>query len=257
MRLAETCRREPAPPSGPPLGPGLQRLPRGAAPTVATSGTHGRRPRSGSGDHGRGGTAAVVAVTRSSDRRGGDRPRRGRCRGRHCALRRRGKRAPPPPRGQGQRPELRPGRPPPAPRPLPTTGKAFSSSRASVTATSTSTHRRSTRAAACCSRPARPTRAGLDSPRTARQIVYYGNEGGDFEIYVMDSDGGNVTQLTDNDVADLYPSWSRDGTKIAFTEEVDGDAEVFAMNADGSEQTQLTENDPSKWAATRLGSRRD
>jgi Tol biopolymer transport system component len=36
------------------------------------------------------------------------------------------------------------------------------------------------------------------------------------EIYVMNADGTGQTRLTDNDVRDHYPSWSPDGTKIAF-----------------------------------------
>jgi Tol biopolymer transport system component len=57
------------------------------------------------------------------------------------------------------------------------------------------------------------------------------------EIYVMDADGSDQTQLTDNDANDAYPSWSPDGEKIAFTN-LRG---VYVMNADdGSDVTRLT-----------------
>jgi Tol biopolymer transport system component len=59
------------------------------------------------------------------------------------------------------------------------------------------------------------------------------------QIYVMNPDGTGVTRLTNNTANDLAPSWSPDGSKIAF--HVDYDApDVYVMNADGSGVTQLT-----------------
>ena len=66
---------------------------------------------------------------------------------------------------------------------------------------------------------------------------------GDYEIFVMNADGTEVRQLTDNDDDDLYPIWSPDGESIAFMGGRDGDAEIFVMNADGTEVRQLTDND--------------
>ena len=73
-----------------------------------------------------------------------------------------------------------------------------------------------------------------------------------YEIYVMDTDGGNQQNLTNNPNHDYSPSWSPNGKRIAFVSNRDGhvDAndwptyEIYVMEADGSNQQNLT-NDPS------------
>jgi Tol biopolymer transport system component len=61
------------------------------------------------------------------------------------------------------------------------------------------------------------------------------------------TDGSEQNRLTDDDRNDLLPSWSPDGTQIAFASDRDSDIniiEIFVMNAtDGSDVTRLTDND--------------
>jgi Tol biopolymer transport system component len=53
---------------------------------------------------------------------------------------------------------------------------------------------------------------------------------------------GSVTRLTNNTAEDLYPTWSPDGTKLAFESDRDGDLEIYAMSATGTGVTKLTKN---------------
>ena len=72
------------------------------------------------------------------------------------------------------------------------------------------------------------------------------------EIYVMDVDGGNPQNLTNNPPAhDGSPSWSPDGKRIVFSSERDGHfigdfelitSEIYVMNDDGGNQQRITEN---------------
>jgi Tol biopolymer transport system component len=88
-----------------------------------------------------------------------------------------------------------------------------------------------------------------------KKIVYVH---GGHDIAVMNSDGTNAKELTDQlntEAGDyLEPTWSPDGKKIAFSRAEDGpsrDYDIWVMNPDGSGQKNLTntpnnrENEPA------------
>ena len=67
---------------------------------------------------------------------------------------------------------------------------------------------------------------------------------GDLEIYVMNADGKNVIRLTKTGGLNREPSWSPDGSKIAFASERDrrGNLEIYVMDANGKNPVRLTRN---------------
>jgi len=79
------------------------------------------------------------------------------------------------------------------------------------------------------------------SPDGAK-IAFASDQTGDWEIFIMNSDGSGKTQLTSNVGLDVAPAISPDGTKIVFVSNRDGDFEIFVMNIDGTGVTQLTSN---------------
>ena len=92
-------------------------------------------------------------------------------------------------------------------------------------------------------RSARPAFAAY--PGANGKIAYERDDGIDSEIYVMNADGSGQTNLINdpdppNHADDRDPSWSPDGTKIAFARVAEGHMNIFVMNADGSGRVNLT-----------------
>ena len=56
----------------------------------------------------------------------------------------------------------------------------------------------------------------------------------------MDADGGNKRKLTDH--GGMQPSWSADGSQIAYEGVAKKEASVWVVNADGSDDRRITED---------------
>ena len=73
-------------------------------------------------------------------------------------------------------------------------------------------------------------------------------------LHVMNSDGSGVTQLTTGNFDDAEPTWSPDGSTIAFSRVACIDYsckhDLFVMNRDGSAVMQLTSDDDDNYHPT-------
>lgn len=80
------------------------------------------------------------------------------------------------------------------------------------------------------------------------KIAFHSNRDGNFDIYVMNPDGSDVTQLTHTSLDEYFPIWSPDGTRLTFGRCGDM-CDVVVINADGSgERTVFHGGFPGAWS---------
>src|SRR5262245_18914840 len=71
--------------------------------------------------------------------------------------------------------------------------------------------------------------------RAMPSIVFDTRRDGTLDIYTANDDGSNPTRLTIIGSNDDLPSWSPDGSKIAFRSDLANRlGEIYVMNADGT-----------------------
>src|SRR2546428_3635816 len=93
--------------------------------------------------------------------------------------------------------------------------------------------------------PIKKTSPNVTAASSIGKIAFASDRDVNFEIYLMDADGGGQIRLTENSGEDYSPAWSPDGKRLAFVSTRDGNAEIYVMNSDGTGQTRLTNNSAS------------
>lgn len=87
-------------------------------------------------------------------------------------------------------------------------------------------------------------------PKVAVAYTFRKTDKEKWRIYIAGQDGINPLPLTSGVADDEWPSWSPDGTKLAFTSNRDGHWEIYIMNADGSDQRRVTRTPQHNWSPT-------
>ena len=62
-----------------------------------------------------------------------------------------------------------------------------------------------------------------------KRISFVSSRGGNFDLYMMNADGTNVTRLTDHPAADYDPIWMPDGQSMIFSSERDSRSDLYRL----------------------------
>src|SRR6266550_5605914 len=108
-----------------------------------------------------------------------------------------------------------------------------------------------------CSEPNQPLSPKSYAPQLSQtaanggagKITFQSNRNGNVDVFVMNPDGGDVTQVTSHPFDEYLPLFSPDGSRIMFGRCGFGRCDIVVVNADGSgERTVLFDGFPGAWS---------
>ena len=73
-------------------------------------------------------------------------------------------------------------------------------------------------------------------------IAFASQRMGNSDIYIVNTESGNLERLTTDLARESAPTWSPDGRFLAYTYNVDGNSEIYVMDIRTKERRQLTHN---------------
>ena len=73
-------------------------------------------------------------------------------------------------------------------------------------------------------------------------LAFQSDREGNWDIYLIESDGSSLRRLTTDPAADRNPAWSPDGEHIAFSSERTGGGDIYIMEASGEGLRRLTDD---------------
>ena len=89
-----------------------------------------------------------------------------------------------------------------------------------------------------------PGPSGGDRSSLSGRIAFDNHE----DVWTINADGTDLTQLTNSPAFEFDPSWSPDGTQIAYRSDRGDESEIWIMNADGTGQRRLTAGLSPAWS---------
>ena len=78
-------------------------------------------------------------------------------------------------------------------------------------------------------------------------ISFASNRTGNFDIYLIDTNGENLRSLTNHPADERAPTWSPDGRFLAYASNQDGDSKIYVMDTRTGEHRQLTNRHEGEW----------
>jgi Tol biopolymer transport system component len=91
---------------------------------------------------------------------------------------------------------------------------------------------------------AAPMPSGGDRSSLHGRIAFDNHE----DVWTIDADGTDLTRLTHSPAFEFDPSWSPDGTQIAYRSDRGDESEIWIMHADGTGQRRLTAGLSPAWS---------
>jgi TolB protein len=89
-----------------------------------------------------------------------------------------------------------------------------------------------------------PGVSGGDRSSLSGRIAFDNHE----DVWTINADGTDLTRLTHSPAFEFDPSWSPDGTQIAYRSDRGDESEIWIMNADGTGQRRLAAGLSPAWS---------
>jgi Tol biopolymer transport system component len=89
-----------------------------------------------------------------------------------------------------------------------------------------------------------PGLSGGDQSSLSGRIAFDNHE----DVWTINADGTGLTRLTHSSAFEFDPSWSPDGTQIAYRSDRGDESEIWVMNADGTGQRRLAAGLSPAWS---------
>lgn len=87
----------------------------------------------------------------------------------------------------------------------------------------------------------------LETPMKEK-IAFSYSDSDNYDIYITNVDGSNLTRLTDSPADDVYPLWSPTGRQIAFIAEQDEQSEIYVIEVESKNLIRLAEGKSPVWS---------